>query len=149
MGCYWGTCKDTAPHFEGWHNRRQTTTGVDQRSELRDSWTHPCTPSSEKKYNNSDLTHNYIWSTIFLDTQRGRGVDMFWFSVNMNLFLQFICTDSSWQISSYQTLIFYAFENLFKIFLKIKFKKDFWTNHFSLFLIYIGIKLNSISYLQT
>lgn len=52
--CDWGMFKDTAPHCGGWHIQRQTTTGVNQRSEQRDFWTHPCIPSSGKK-NSSDL----------------------------------------------------------------------------------------------
>lgn len=42
-----GLFKDTAPRCEGSRNRHQTKTGVSQRSERQDFWTHPCTPSSE------------------------------------------------------------------------------------------------------
>lgn len=39
---------DTVPHCEGWHNRHQKRPGVNRRSELQDSGTHPWTLSSGK-----------------------------------------------------------------------------------------------------
>lgn len=45
----WETFKDTAPRYEGWRSLHRTTTGAGQRSERRDLWTHPCTPSSGKR----------------------------------------------------------------------------------------------------
>lgn len=49
----WEKLKDTTPRCEGWRNQHQTRTGADQRSEQRDLWTRPCTPSSKKQTHSS------------------------------------------------------------------------------------------------